>query len=288
MKTGLQIRDNGSALALTLWLLLPVVLQAQFTTPLHIYAPKRIADEQGIPLQGSFSAPGDCVQIYWASNGVIHAPAVDGSPHANNPPMVGGEGAIGKLARPSDPAPGTFAYALNQPRPANGSKFFVRVFNAKTPEEATFYADSSLLTASGNDILKVSFTATTHALDTRDVDQDGLNNSWERSLGSDENKPDSDDDGMTDGDEFAAGTDVTDADSVMAILQLSSTADGVRIRWASVPGKNYSVQRQTGLLNGCFETVADPVTAVDSETEMLLEESPAASRALYRIQLEVE
>ena len=53
-----------------------------------------------------------------------------------------------------------------------------------------------------------------------DDDGDGLNNSWEKSLGADPNNPDSDGDGMSDGDEHRAGTGATDSNSTSVITTI--------------------------------------------------------------------
>ena len=67
---------------------------------------------------------------------------------------------------------------------------------------------------------------------------------------------DADDDGASDDDELAAGTDPADPDSVFAILPATrQTPLGPKIRWHSVAGRSYQVQRATAL-GQAFETVS--------------------------------
>ncbi|HIE11126.1 MAG TPA: hypothetical protein EYP62_05880, partial [Kiritimatiellae bacterium] len=70
--------------------------QGPLPTPVHIGATKSIYDEFGQKLQGNAEEPGDLVQVLWASNDVVNAPNYDGSPDPENPPVEGGQTAIGK------------------------------------------------------------------------------------------------------------------------------------------------------------------------------------------------
>jgi hypothetical protein len=221
---------------------------AQMTTPLHVGALQAIVDEFGATLQGNASSDPsarDLVQLLWASNSIIYPPAYDATPNPNNPPVTNGQSGIGTLTSPVMIQPGIFSAVLSNPRPAGG-KLFVRVFNAPTLAGASFYADSQVLTISGNQILIAQFGGTTNALDGRDDDGDGLNNSWEKSLGSDAGRWDTDGDGVGDGDERRAGTDLLDPDSMFIVANLSPWGDnGLRIEWDSVAGKRYYVQYST-------------------------------------------
>ena len=84
---------------------------------------------------------------------------------------------------------------------------FGRVYNAPTPAEATFYADSKAVTlpTRAKSDLVLEFDPA-RPIDRRDDDGDGLENSWESLLGIDDRPtPDYDGDGMSDLHEWLAG-----------------------------------------------------------------------------------
>jgi hypothetical protein len=60
---------------------------------------------------------------------------------------------------------------------------------------------------------------------------------------------DTDDDGMNNWREWRAGTDPTNAVSVLRLLSLSNSPPGLTIRWRSVTNRTYFVER-SGSLSG--------------------------------------
>lgn len=289
MKRKLQ-RNAEGALVWPVFILLAFIVSApaQIITPLHISARQAITDEMGRRLQGSYADPCDYVQVLWASNGVIYPPSVDGRPHPDNPPASFGISGIGHMAVPSQSNPGVFALSVTDGRPANGSKIFVRVFNASTPEASTFYGDSEILTVSGNRFLNVEIASTSTPLDAGDDDSDGVNNSWEESLGLNPNAPDTDDDGMKDNDELRAGTDPLNRYSYFAVSSVTPESGGLRIAWQSVPGKTYRIQRTDDILHPDFTDIGEPVIASGSTTEIYIENEASSTRGIFRIKVEAE
>ncbi len=81
---------------------------------------------------------------------------------------------------------------------------------------------------------------------------DGSGNEKESGVDPD---ADSDGDGMTDGEEFLAGTDPNDPDCVLAVESVTLTADGIVVEWQSVAGKYYTLQRSGDLMGG-FDSIA--------------------------------
>ncbi len=225
--------------------------RAQMTTPLHVGALQPIVDEFGVKLQGNATSDPsarDFVQLLWASNSIVYSPDYGGNPDPNNASVTNGQSGIGTLTSPVLLEPGFFSAALANPRPTSG-KLFARVFNAPTLDGASFYADSQVLTINANQILIAQFGGTTNALDGRDTDGDGLINSWEKSMGSDTNKWDTDGDGVGDGDEFRAGTGLLDPSSLFIMATLTPWGDnGLKVEWNSVAGKRYYVQYSTNNL----------------------------------------
>ena len=94
---------------------------------------------------------------------------------------------------------------------------------------------------------------------------------------------DADADGASDADELAAGTDPGDPDSVFAILPASrQTALGPEIRWHSVAGKSYRVQRATAI-GQAFETLSGPLQATPPVNAFIDKTAPEGEELFYRI-----
>ncbi|MBS33580.1 MAG: hypothetical protein CMO68_04150, partial [Verrucomicrobiales bacterium] len=80
-----------------------------------------------------------------------------------------------------------------------------------------------------------------------------------------------------------AGTDPGDPASVFAILPVSrQTALGPEIRWHSVAGKSYRVQRATAL-GQAFETVSGLLPATPPVNEFIDKNAPKNRELFYRI-----
>ena len=94
---------------------------------------------------------------------------------------------------------------------------------------------------------------------------------------------DADADGASDADELAAGTDPADPDSVFAILPASrKTALGPEIRWHSVAGKSYQVQRAASL-GQAFETLPGLMPATPPLNVFIDKTAPREGELFYRI-----
>jgi hypothetical protein len=78
---------------------------------------------------------------------------------------------------------------------------------------------------------------------------------------------DSDVDGMSNWQEWRAGTDPFDPRSVLRMLTPSAGAPGVIVRWQSVSGQAYFVERSTNLsMNPAFQTIATNIIGQAGET----------------------
>lgn len=101
----------------------------------------------------------------------------------------------------------------------------------------------------------------------KDADNDQMPDKWERRYFHSTNHPngaataDYDSDGLSNINEYFAGTDPTDADSVleMTSVQKGDGSDLV-LRWKSVRDKQYSIQTSTSLMDG-FVTQASGIPA---------------------------
>ena len=93
---------------------------------------------------------------------------------------------------------------------------------------------------------------------------------------------DADGDGASDADELAAGTDPADPASVFAILAARPSAPGPEIRWHSVAGKSYQVQRAAAL-GQAFETLSGPLPATPPVNVFIDKSAPGDGALFYRI-----
>jgi hypothetical protein len=225
-------------------------------------------------------------------SGPIQPPSADGIAHPDNPLVTPNSvGGIGMNTTTTNS--GLFCMVFTN-RLAPGTRVFARAFNAPTIEEATFYADTKLAAAPGAGKTSLVLTfGEAQPLDPGDADGDGLCNSWEKELGTDDRlTSDYDGDGMTDLQEFKAGTSPTQAGSLLAIQSIRKdssaerkSADGtmvqaMHISFQSVPGKSYQLQFSPSFTAQAFEPVGQVVKADEGETEIdMLAEVPAEATA---------
>lgn len=279
--------------------------------PLYVGNVDPIRNEYGQPMPGSRIGDGETVvsrvEIRQAHNGLALPPPINGEAHAFNPLVQ--ESAIGGIGlNAMSPDSGLFAMLFRMP-PDPGTKVFARVYNAPTAAEASFYVDSGVVEIPENaNSLLLEFSEP-QPIDNGDDDGDGLNNSWERSLGTaDRATADYDGDGMSDLDEMRAGTSATNAKSLLAfewvkradnIVAPAGAGDDwqepIQVRWQSVPGKQYQLEYVPTLAGAdgvppVFGPVGAIVTAgVDEvEIEMLVEIPDDLPTGTFRVRLVTE
>lgn len=120
-----------------------------------------------------------------------------------------------------------------------------------------------------------------------DTDEDGISDGDELNLyRTDPLNKDTDGDGMKDGDEVKAGTGPQDRDSLLRILSVGNTATGgtVTLTFQSVAGKRYILVRAAAL-GGAWESVGEAFDAVSDQVELSVPKAAGADAAFYRIQL---
>ena len=304
MKTTGCFREKMPVAVCAVMLLTGGLARAAVVPPLYVGNVEPVVDEYGRRMAGSALPSGEesrsLVEIRTTTDGIVRPPTTNGVPHPYNPLLTpSSTGGMGMNA--SGTNSGIFCMVFHD-RPGQGTKLFARAYNAPTREEASFYADTALAEAPGTDSSLVVTFRTATPLDDGDDDGDGLNNSWEKSLGTDDRPAfDYDADGMGDLYEMWAGTDPTDPDSNLAIRDIHSEGTGpapqgeggegvqsVRLRWQSAPGRRYQIQYVPSLLGDpVFVPVGDIVTAGDgdSELEVVVDIPEEATTGTFRVQL---
>jgi hypothetical protein len=100
---------------------------------------------------------------------------------------------------------------------------------------------------------------------------------------------DSDNDGMSDTQEQAAGTDPNNASSVLSVKLTSAPAGGGHVvQWASVPGKYYKVLRSTNLMvDPAFTTLTSHIQGLGSVTSFTDTDVTYSGSYFYKIEVEL-
>ena len=265
-----------------------------------------VKDEFGRPMRGSplsAEAAQRCrIEIRTTTTGVVYAPGTNGASSPYNPLLATNSvGGMGENAEVADS--GLFCLSFAD-RPATGTRIFARIYDAPTAAEAAFYVDSALATVTSNAASLVLAFGAVRPLDAGDDDGDGLNNSWERALGT-YGRPaaDYDADAMSDLHEMLAGTDPTDATSLLELRGAWSENNVagydpqtrlLHVRWPAVPGKSYQLEAAARLAadptTGAppeFLPVGDVLTAGADETalDVWVDISGGDVKQLYRIRI---
>lgn len=128
-------------------------------------------------------------------------------------------------------------------------------------------------------------------IDDVDTDEDGLTDSEEAALGTDPNNPDSDGDGLSDGAEALAGTDPLDARSFLQITTVAHTEGGeITLTWSSADERTYRLESSTTLEEADWQVVpgAEAVSATGAQTSFTDTNVEAAHVRFYRVVLVTE
>jgi hypothetical protein len=178
---------------------------------------------------------------------------------------------------------GTAAYVINDQTPGDGKnelRFDWRGMSAgQHLIEVNYTGDGLALEATR--LVRVTLSG------VADTDGDGLPDFWEtqnglsptNSTGINGANGDPDGDGFTNLQEYLAGTDPQDANSLLKITDLAGA--GRVITWNSVPGRNYQVFTATNA-NATFTALTGTITAFTSPMSFT-NPSPVRPREFYRV-----
>ena len=155
-----------------------------------------------------------------------------------------------------------------------GAEAMLQLFNLSWNEVAAKIPEATRL-------VRVTLTG------VADTDGDGLPDFWEiqnglsptNSTGIDGVAGDPDGDGFTNLQEYLAGTDPWDANSLLKIIDLAGA--GRVITWNSIPGRNYQVFATTNV-NGAFTALSGTLTAFTNPMSFT-NPAPVRPREFYRV-----
>lgn len=119
-----------------------------------------------------------------------------------------------------------------------------------------------------------------------DTDTDQLNDAWEQQYFSGlarTGTADFDNDGMSDLDEYRAGTDPTDAQSLLKTTLVKEGGGHYSVEWPTAPGKRYLLQYKDDLNSPTWTNLFDPFIATSSQSSFFDESSNASSKRFYRL-----
>jgi hypothetical protein len=124
-----------------------------------------------------------------------------------------------------------------------------------------------------------------------DSDHDGLADAAELAARTHPLDPDTDGDAMEDGAETAAGTDPLDSRQYLGLLAPSNTViqgtPASVVRWQSVAGKRYALERSTNLSHGAFgHTVQSNLSATAPLNTVTDTTATVTTPRYYRVRLE--
>ena len=131
-----------------------------------------------------------------------------------------------------------------------------------------------------------NLTASAFLTYVTDSDADGMPDAWETAYGSEPNNPadamlDRDGDGLSNWQEYVAGTDPTDASSYLKVTVLA--ADGsASVAFGAVSNRTYTVQFTDGLGEGAWSKLADVGARATNRVEQIQDASHGTNR-FYRV-----
>ena len=123
----------------------------------------------------------------------------------------------------------------------------------------------------------------------KDEDNDRMGDAWELQNGLSATDPadanrDDDGDGQTNAQEFLAGTDPRNKDSVLRIDRIEQTAEGTALSFVVQTNRGYTLQFKESLNRGDWQTVAQ-VTGRSNEVVnvTIIDPRPGSAERLYRL-----
>ena len=157
----------------------------------------------------------------------------------------------------------------------------VTVFDAQDSPVQTLNTTSSSLSIEGL-AQGVSYTFTVTAANPNDTTKTATASSASSPVLSLDPDADEDGDGQGNGAEVVAGTNPLDPGSTLR-AEVNHDGGQVTIVWDAVPGRTYSIQRRTSLIDGSWSA---GTLATGSTSGSFTDENPPSGKAFYRVAVE--
>jgi uncharacterized repeat protein (TIGR03803 family) len=124
---------------------------------------------------------------------------------------------------------------------------------------------------------------------SRDDDGDQMPNQFEVGYGlnpglASDGLGDLDNDQFLNWQEYIAGTDLTNEESLLWISAIQTATTNCTLRWLSVDGKQYTIHRSTNIMNS-FSAIVSNVTAM-APTNTWSESLPGSTNFFYRVEVQ--
>lgn len=118
-----------------------------------------------------------------------------------------------------------------------------------------------------------------------DFDDDGMADPWEAANDASDASLDPDGDGMTNVQEYQAGTNPHDAQSVLRITGIEIIGGQIHIFFASVRGKRYRIERLMDMANATWAPVLEYYYACATTEAEVIDLHPNEANHMYRVLL---
>jgi Tol biopolymer transport system component len=177
----------------------------------------------------------------------------------------------------------TMLVSLNKEGSASGGGSSSRPVLASDGRTVIFYSFASDLVENDRNLNRDIFVL---RLGSADSDGDGMDDDWEMAYFDTLDRDGTDDfdgDGHTDLEEFLAGTDPTDANSILRAMLLLAPDGTTTVLWHSVPGKSYRVEFKDGLDEGGWVGIPGVVQASGLTSSLRDETTSLAGQRFYRV-----
>jgi hypothetical protein len=226
-------------------------------------------------------------------------------PSSNQPPVISAASVtpaaptrtnslLAQVTAANDPNGDTINYAYQWQQSTNNTAFATIAGQTSSTLSAALTSAGSyyrvVITPNDGQTNGAPFTTASVQV-ALDADGNGINDNWEVQyfgrIGVDP-KADADGDGVSNYQEYLAGTNPTNSTSFLHITSLTATGNNVAVNWTTVGGKSYIVQTNS-VANGAFVDFT-PVIVVPGSGESVTNFSDLNARStwplrFYRIRL---